>query len=142
MFDLKNEIAHSLENRDWDLAESLVIELGESLRDHTEARNIFRDEILPICSADVVKDFWRHVMDDASYTALIEHMTMVSIHCLDLRGFSLGKNYSFGVDDDGLRQLYLDPDALAALKDYFAPGRFSTLRIIIANVSTRNSSRV
>jgi putative heme degradation protein len=121
----------ALSRQDWPMLDGLMDDLADELGEQP-AQDYLRNALLPHISTASVEAFWRHVMTADQFDDLMEKMAMATTHRLEAEGFQLGKDFSYSVRDDGLRQLLCNDTAKAVLATLYEGPRFSTLRILLA----------
>lgn len=120
----------ALSQNNWDQLDELMDDLADAMGDQ-EAQEYLRNSVLPNSSAATVEAFWRYVMTDDQFNELVENLAMATTHRLDAEGCRMGSDYSYNLRADGSRQLLLSESALALVKTFYSPARFSTLRILL-----------
>lgn len=97
----------------------------------TEEATQFRDEVLPTLEPADCRWFWEQVCDPDQFQHVAQAVVDVAAAVARQEGFTLGRDYSVGIDGTGLAQLLATAVVLNRVMAQLPPQRASALKALV-----------
>jgi len=99
-----------------------------------ESATRFRDEVLPELEPADCRWFWRQTFDAQQFASISSMVVDVAAAVAKTEGFTLGRDYSVSIDEDGLSQLICTPAVLTRVMAKLPPERKSVLKALVRSI--------